>query len=420
MLILLKQATIVDPSSAHNGKTLDILIENGQITAIEKQISKKDATVIQANDLHICTGLVDVGTQICDPGYEHREDMESTADAAAYGGITTVLAAPNTHPVVQSKAEVLYLQNNSKEFPVSFHSIAALSQDLKGEDITEMSDMHEVGALAFSDGKKSIQSAGLIMRALQYVKAFDGIIINHPHDKSIARKGQMHEGIVSTTLGLSGISALSENLMVKRDIELAEYADSRLHLYNISTKEAVAAVKEAKKKGLKVTASVAVMSIAFEDESLTTFDSNYKVLPPLREKEDRKALIKGLKDGTIDFITSGHTPWEKENKSLEFSYADFGVISLQTAFALSRTHLTNFTEEQLVKIWSSNARSIFNLPNATIEVGSQADLTLYQPNDVSTLTESNNQSKSNNTPLMGVALKGKIKGIVNKDQYLVF
>ena len=417
MKFLFKNTTIIDTNSKHNGKTTDVLIEDGKIVEIKKKIDAKDAEIIQYKGLCLSPGWVDVGTQICDPGFEHREDLETASAAAAAGGFTTILAQPNTSPAIQSKSEVLYLQQTTKEFPVTFQAIGALSANLKGENITEMSDMNAVGAIAFSDGKKSVQSTGLLMRAMQYVKAFDGIIINHPHDKEIAGKGQIHEGYVSTTLGLKGIPALAEDLMVRRDIALAEYTDSRLHLSNISTEGAVKEVKAAKKKGLKVTASVAVMNLAYDENNLATFDPNYKVLPPLREKSDQKALVKGLKNGTIDFIASNHTPWEVESKSLEFSYAEFGVISLQTAFSLSVAHLKDFSTEELVQKWSISPREIFGLPAATIKVGEQAELTAFLPNEKITFTVSNNLSKSKNSPLFDSELTGKVVGIFNKKQW---
>ncbi len=417
MKFLFKNATIIDPNSKYNGKTTDVLIEDGKIVEIKKKIEAGQAEIIQIKGICLSPGWVDVGTQICDPGFEHREDLESAAAAAAAGGFTRILAQPNTSPAIQSKSEVLYLEQSTRDFPVTFQAIGALSADLKGENITEMSDMNAAGAIAFSDGDKPVQSTGLLMRALQYVKAFDGIVINHPHDKDIAGKGQVHEGYVSTTLGLKGIPSLAEDLMVRRDIALAEYTDSRLHIANISTEGAVKVIKAAKKKGIKVTASVAVMNLMFDDENVASFDPNYKVLPPLREKSDQKALIKGLKSGTIDFISSNHTPWEAESKSLEFSYAEFGVTSLQTAFSLSNTHLKGFSAEELVQKWSLSPRKIFGLPSATIQVGEEAELTAFLPTEKFTLTTSSNLSKSKNTPLLDTELTGKVVGIFNKKQW---
>ncbi len=414
MDFLFKNATLIDPGGEHHQKTLDVLVKDGIITEIKKNIKAGKGVRVLKN-LHLAPGLVDVGTQVCDPGYEQREDLESVTAAAAAGGFTQLLAQPNTSPYIQSKSEIRYLQSNTADLPVDVRAIGALSVDTKGENITEMSDMHAAGAVAFSDGKKSVQSSGLMLRALQYVKAFDGIVLNAPHDREIAGKGQMHEGYVSTTLGLKGIPALAEEAMVRRDLALAEYTDSRLHISNISTRGAVKAVKEAKKKGLKVTASVAVMNLVFTDADAATFDSNYKVLPPLREKSDRKALIKGLKNGTIDFISSNHTPWEAEHKMLEFSYADFGVISLQTAFSLCLTHLPEFSLEELLRYWSQRPREIFHLSPAHIRVNHSAEITAFSPSKKFTFEAKDIQSKSKNSPLIGKTLQGEIHGIFHKN-----
>lgn len=415
MRILFKKATIVDSQSKYNGKTLDVLVENGCIVEIKKSISDDAAFKVAEKGLCISPGWVDLGAQICDPGLEHREDLDSAAAAAAQGGYTRVLVQPNTQPVLQSKAELTYLHNHSKNLVVNFSAIGALSQDTKGQNITEMADMNSVGAVAFSDGNKSVQSGGLLKRALEYVKAFDGIIINHPHDKEIARKGQIHEGLISTKLGLPGLPSLAENIMVQRDIALAEYTDSKLHLANISTAESVKAVKNAKKKGIKVTASVAAMNIAFETDQLFSFDPQYKVLPPLREKKDRTALIKGLKDGTIDIISSNHVPWEEESKKLEFAYAEFGALGFQTAYSLANEH-SGLSTEVIVEKLSHNVREIFSLPKATIQKGAVAEITAFLPNELHTFTKSDILSKSKNSHSIGHQLIGKVLGVVNNNK----
>ena len=415
MELLFKNATIIDPDGKYHLKVADLLVKNGMVVEIKKNIKAEKNFRILKNR-HLAPGFVDVGTQICDPGYEHREDLESVSAAAAAGGFTTLLAQPNTNPYLQSKSEIRYLQSNSAALPVEVKAVGAVSVDTNGENITEMVDMHTAGAVAFTDGKKSVQSSGLMLRALQYVKAFDGIVMNQPHDKEIAGKGQMHEGYISTTLGLKGIPALAEETMVRRDLALAEYTDSRLHLSNISAKGTVKAIREAKKRGVKVTASVAIMNLVFTEDNLAGFNSNYKVLPPLREKSDRKALIKGLKNGTIDFISSNHTPWEAEHKELEFSYADFGVINLQTAFSLCTNYLSEFSLEELVRFWSTNPRRIFGLPQAHIEVGQKADISVFMPTEKYTFNGSDILSKSKNSPLIGQTLQGRITGIINKNQ----
>lgn len=415
MRILFQKVTIADSQSKHHGKTTDLLIEDGKIVEIKKNIEATDALIISEKGLHLSPGWVDVGVQVCDPGFEHREDLHTVAAAAAAGGFTNVLVQPNTLPVLQSKAQVTYLENVTFNEIVRFHAVGALSENTEGKNITEMSDLHFAGVKAFSDGKKSIQSSGLMLRALQYVKAFEGIVINHPHDKEIARNGQVHEGFISTSLGLPGLPSMAEELMVQRDIALLEYTGSRLHISNISTAGSVALVKAAKKKGLNISASVAALNLAFEAEQLQTFNPMFKVLPPLREKEDRKALVKGLKEGVIDFISSNHTPWEEEAKKLEFSYAEFGALGLQTSYSLSVMHGKLSTEDLVTKL-SHRPREIFGLPEATIAKGSFADLTAFLPAEEYTFSADKILSKSKNSPMLGQELTGRVLGIVNKGQ----
>jgi dihydroorotase len=265
MQLLIKKATIIHPDSPHNGQQMDVLIKDGIIAKIGKRVTSDEGQVIDSQGIHISAGWLDVGVQVCDPGYEHREDLESVAAAAMAGGFTGIATQPNTDPTVHSKSQVLYLKNNTRDGLVDFYPMAAVSQDCEGKDITEMIDMYHAGAVAFTDGENSIQDNGMMMRALQYVKTFDGLVINHPHDKSVATGGQMHEGMMSTSLGMKGIPNLSEDLMVVRDLFLAEYTNSKLHLSNISTAYAVDLVRRAKRKGVKVTASVAALNLAFTD-----------------------------------------------------------------------------------------------------------------------------------------------------------
>lgn len=420
MQLLIKKATIIHPNSSHNGQQMDVLIKDGIIVKIGKRITAEDAQIVDSQGIHLSPGWLDIGVQVCDPGYEHREDLESVSAAAMAGGFTGIATQPNTDPTVHSKSQVLYLKNNTRDGLVDFYPMAAVSQDCEGKDITEMIDMYHAGAVAFTDGKKSIQDNGMMMRALQYVKTFDGLVINHPHDKSVASGGQMHEGIVSTSLGMKGIPNLSEDLMVVRDLFLAEYTDSKLHLSNISTAYAVDLVRKAKRKGIKVTASVSALNLAFTDTQLEDFDSNFKVLPPLREKTDQRELIKAVADGTIDFVTSNHVPWHEESKVLEFSYADFGAIGLETAFGLTnKTLAKKLTINQLIEKFAIQPRTILNIPIPEIKEGAAANLTIFQPEEEWTFTEKDIFSKSKNTPLIGEILQGKVLGVVNGQQVFI-
>ena len=418
--LLIRNATIVDPNSRHNGKERDVLIRNGIIETIKAKITGVKGKEVDVKGACLSPGWLDVGIQSGDPGFEHREDLESVARAAAAGGYTGVVCQPNTMPVTHSKTEVLYLKNRTKENLVNFYPLGAVSQNCEGSDITEMNDMHQAGAVAFTDGEKSIQDSGLMKRALQYVKSFDGLIMNYPQDRNLAHKGQMHEGVISTTLGMKGIPALAEELMTGRDISLAEYTDSNLHLSSISTSGSISLIKEARSNGVNVTASVAALNLTLDDENLLGFDSNYKVLPPLREKNDIKALLKGLKNGHIDFITSNHSPHDEESKKLEFPLADFGVIGLETTYALLNTHLgKQCSQEEFVNWLSINARKILRLAVPTIEAGEKANLTIFDPNKEWTYSKDQIQSKSHNSPFIGTTFKGKVLGIVNNGQALL-
>ena len=419
-MLLLKNVTIVAPYSDLNGQISDILINNtGEIEKIDARITpSKDVKVFQREGTCVSIGWLDVGTQTGDPGFEHREDLISTARAAMVGGFTGIAPFPNTSPSIHSKSEILYIKNKAQSYLVDFYPIGAISEDCKGKDIAEMVDMYHAGAIAFSDGRKPIADAGLLLRGVQYAKIFDGLLFNFPFDKTLAPHGQIHEGSVSTSLGLPAISSMSEELMLQRDLQLVEYADSRLHFHTISTARSVEFIRQAKKQGLKVTASVAAMNLCFDDSILRGFDTNYKVMPPLREKSDIEALLKGLKDGTIDFIVSNHTPIDSEGKELEFPYAEFGTIGLETAFPMINQFLhKKLNINQLVQYFGINPRKVLGLEIPEITEGVVANLTLFNPDENWTFTEKDIFSKSKNTPLLGKIQRGRVDGVVNKGQY---
>lgn len=416
MQLLLKNARIFNGTS--ESQRQDLLIQNGIIEAIADHIATPNgAEVWESTDLCVSPGWLDIGVHAADPGYEHRENLETATAAAAEGGFTAIACFPNTDPALHTKSEVLYIKNKSAGLPVKCYPIGAISQDCEGKDLAELFDMHAAGAIAFSDGKRAVQDAGLLLRALQYSQAFKGLVINVPHHKTIAAGGQMHEGVMSTSLGLKGIPALAEELMVQRDLSLLEYSEGRLHIHLISTAKSVALIRAAKKSGLAVTASVAVANLCFTDEKLVDFDSNWKLMPPLRSKADTTALVEGLLDGTIDFICSNHTPWHEEAKNLEFPYADFGMIGLETSFALSRTFLDEkLSINDLVQKMSLAPRQILGISTPKIAVGEAAELTVFDPNAEWTLEAKNIRSKSKNTPFIGQTFKGKVIGIVTGKQ----
>ncbi|MBI1224816.1 MAG: amidohydrolase family protein [Bacteroidetes bacterium] len=418
MELLIKNVILVQPGAKQLGAPTDIFLKNGKIDSIGQALDVDGVLIFEADGACVSPGWLDLGTLVGDPGFEHREDFKSVGKAAAAGGFTAIACLPNTAPATHSKSEVQYVRSRSEQSIVDFLPIGAVSHDCAGKDITEMYDMQAAGAIAFSDGKKSVQDSGLMLRALQYVKPFDGVVLNRPHDKTMAPSGQMHEGLMSTSLGMKGIPALAEELMLRRDIYLTEYTGSRFHAFNISTAGSVELVREAKARGLQVTASVAAMNLTCDDHLLHDFDPNFKVIPPIRELADMEALRAGLVDGTIDCITSNHTPLDPEAKNLEFPFADFGAIGLETAFGLSWMHLSNsMTIHQLVQHLAVLPRIILNLPVEKIEVGASANLTIFDPKSEWTFAPQNIFSKSKNTPFIGWRLKGKVLGVVNKGRF---
>ncbi len=415
MNILIRAAKIIDTGSSHHNTVKDILIEHGVIKKIGANLrNPQKYREVKFKNLHVSTGWVDMNANFCDPGFEQKETVETGCRAAAAGGFTHVCVMPNTSPVVQSKGMVEYLLNKAKNSPVTVLPVGALTQDCAGKELAELYDMFHAGAVAFSDGLKPSPSAGLVERALLYVKAFGGLIMMHPEDKSISKNGVMHEGKVSTLLGLPAMPAFAEEVSVARDLHVLEYAASRLHFMDVSVKKSVELIRAAKKKKLNATASVNVANLWASDEAVGSYDTNRKVNPPLRTKPDVEALIKALADGTVDTIASQHQPQDEECKKLEFDKADFGVESLEATYAVANTCLADFSAEQMVDLLSTNARKILGLTPSGVREGNEADLTLFAPDFKWTFEEKDIQSRSKNNPWVGEKLTGKALGILAK------
>lgn len=404
---------MIDPQSSYHDKVVDLLIEDGVIKNIGARITAKDET-IEAKGLCVSPGWVDVFADYKEPGYEHKETIASGLAAAAAGGFTDVLLAPNTQPVVSTKSIVQYVQQAAAGNAVSLHPIGAATQNAEGKELAEMLDMRANGAVAFGDGWKPVQNANLALKALEYVKAFNGIMIQMPIDASLAAGGLMNEGIVSTGLGMAGIPALGETIMLHRDIQLLRYTGSKLHVTGITTAESVAMIKKAKAEGLNITCSVTPYHLALTDDILSSYDSAYKVAPPLRSETDRMALVKGLKDGVIDCIASHHRPHEWDAKTKEFEYAADGMAVQELTFNILWDVLKKYvTIDRLVEAMTTIPRDIFGLPQAGIAKGSKASLTLFTTEGNNTLAAENAKSAGMNNPFAGKALNGKIIGVIN-------
>ncbi len=414
MNILLKKVLIADSISSHYNTVKDIFIQDGSIHSIGEDITRAADTIIDGTHLIASPGWIDVFADFADPGFEHKETLATGAAAAVAGGFTRVFVLPNTQPVTASKTGVEYIVQKSTALPVHIHPLGAVTRLCEGKELAEMYDMQNSGAIAFSDGLSPVQSSGILVKALQYVKAFGGVLVQVPVDKSIGAQGLMNEGIISTQLGLPGMPAIGEELIIQRDIELLRYTGSRLHITGISTANSIALIKKAKEDGLDITCSVTPYHLLFCDEDVQTYDTNLKVNPPLRTAADRTALQQAVTDGLVDCVATHHLPQHWDDKTCEFEYARPGMTGLQTAFVTVQTALPELSNERLVNIFSANARRIFGLPGATIEEGEKAELTVFTHGGKTILSAENNKSKSLNTPLLNRELTGTVVAVVNK------
>ncbi|MFT7587984.1 MAG: dihydroorotase [Limisphaerales bacterium] len=422
MKVLLRAATIIDPDSTQglHKQTKDILLENGIIKAIADSIDDAKADqVITSDSLHVSQGWFDTFAHFCDPGEEYKEDLHSGNQAAAAGGFTSVCLIPSTSPVLHSKSEIEYIRRKTESYPVEVHPFGAVSRNLKGREITEMVDMRAAGALAFTEGAEPLRHPGLMLRSLQYVKPFNGVIINVPLEKELAGSASIHEGETSTLMGMPGIPDLAESLMVQRDIELCEYTNSKVHFAMLSTSRAVQQLRKARKAGIRVTAGVAAYQLLLNDTSVSGFDSLYKVNPPLRGESDRLAILEAVKDGTIDLVCSNHIPQHEDGKKLEFEYASAGINGLETSFAVMNTALSEIMEvEDRITLLTSGPRKVFGLNNPKIEVGAEASLTLFDPEKEWIPQADKLKSRARNNPFIGKKLKGAVLGICNRGQFV--
>jgi len=416
MNILIKSAIIIDSKSEFHNTTQDVLIEKGVITNISNSIDNpKNYKEIKLDNLHLSQGWFDSSVSFGEPGYEERETIQNGLKTAAYSGFTTVAVNANTNPVIDCNADITFLNSKANTNAVTLLPIGALTVASKGEHLAELYDMNTAGAVAFYDYKKPIANPNLMKIALQYASNFNGLVCSFPQENKISGNGVMNENETSTKLGLKGIPALAEELQVVRDLFLLEYTGGKLHIPTISTKTSVALIREAKKKNLDVTCSVAIHNLYFTDAVLTDFDTNFKVLPPLRTQTDIDALIEGVKDGTIDMVTTDHNPIDIEEKKIEFDHANYGSIGLESAFGALQNI---FTIKKTIDILTKG-KIRFGIKHTPININTPANLTLFNPDIKYAFSKKDIVSKSKNAIFENENLKGKVYGIIANNQVVL-
>jgi dihydroorotase len=423
MKVLLRSVRIIDKASPLHGQVKDVLIHKGTVAQIGDNLSADGCTLREGEGWCLSPGWLDMRVASRDPGYEHKEDLNSVREAAVRGGFTEIMLLPNSRPVVDSKDTLNYVRQAGHVGPLRIHVAAAVTKGAEGQDFTEMIDLYKSGAAAFTDGEHPIQNADILLKSLLYLRPHNALLINRPEDRQLTLYGQMNEGVTSTLLGLKGMPALAEEMMLMRDLKLLAYVLNQevvpaqalplLHVSLISTGRAVELIREAKAQGLPVSCDIAAHQLVYDDTSLLDFDTNLKVNPPFRTPADIQALRAGLADGTIDCLVSDHSPHDEESKNLEFDHADFGMIGLETAFALARIH-SGLSVEDIVEKFTSHPRRILRLPASVVAEGNAANLTIFRPDEEWDFSKT--ASKSKNSPFLGKTLVGKVVGVINQDQ----
>lgn len=418
--LLLRNFRIIDPQSEYNNQSVDLLITAGTITEIAEggtlESGRADQTVEIAGAC-VSPGWLDMQVHLCDPGYEFKESLQALATAARIGGFTGVVCYPNTLPVVDNSQMVYSLLNRAAHLPVDMYFTGTISEGGNGKELAEVYDMSQAGAIAFTDGTHPIQSSGLLLRALQYMRPFDALILRYPQDNSVAANGQMNEGEQSTLLGMKGIPEMAESIALARDLQLIAYAPGRVHFQPLTGTESLRLVAEAKMQHTTISAATTAAHLAFDDTVIDTFDPHFKLNPPLRNKEQVLALRQAVKEGVIDVICSGHQPQSIEEKNLEFELADPGMLGLQTAFSLAYMHLVEthiIALDRLIELISIEPRRILALPPVSVSTGAEANLTLFLPEGKWTLESQHLPSRAKNTPLAGKSLNGQVLGTYHK------
>ncbi|HHW07930.1 MAG TPA: dihydroorotase [Clostridia bacterium] len=409
MMLLLKGGRVIDPANDLDD-IRDVLIADGKIKAVDRNIQAADAVVYDVTGKIVSPGWIDMHVHLREPGFEHKETIYTGTRAAVAGGITAVAAMPNTNPVADNQSVIAFVKDKGRQVGYAkVFPIGAITKGSQGEELAEIGDMYEAGAVAISDDGKPVMNGQLMRLAMEYARMFDLPVISHAEDLKLANDGFMHEGYVSTVLGFRGIPSVAEEAMVARDLLLAQMTDSRLHIAHVSTKGAVEMIREAKKRGIPVTAEVTPHHLTLTDEAVQSFDTSTKVNPPLRAREDQEALLQGLVDGTIDVIATDHAPHAGEEKEVEFAYAPFGLIGLETMVPLvvdRLVHQGRLTWKDAIAKVTVNPARILGLELGTLTVGQAADITVIDPEKVARVDKERFYSMARNTPFDGWDLKG--------------
>ncbi|MCX7843400.1 MAG: dihydroorotase [Clostridia bacterium] len=411
MKILIKNGYLVDPKANRNG-LYDIIIDEGKVWEIGNNLEVSGGDIIDASGKYVLPGFVDAHCHLRDPGFEYKEDIESGTRSAAAGGFTSIACMPNTNPPADNEAVIKYILNKAKhEGVINVFPIGAISKGLKGEELSEIGELKFAGAVAISDDGRPVKSASLMKKAMLYASMFDITVISHCEDLELADEGVMNEGYYSTVMGLKGIPAAAEEVMVSRELILSEYTGTPVHIAHVSTELSVELIRNAKKRGVNVTAETCPHYFSLTDEACDGFNTLAKVNPPLRTKKDAAAIIEGLRDGTIDIIATDHAPHHLDEKNVEFNIAANGIVGFETALPLAVTYLVkpgHLTMEQLVHKLCVNPSKILGLSKGSIEVGQAADITIIDVNEVNTVNVAKFKSKSKNSPYDGFKLTGAV------------
>jgi dihydroorotase len=414
MKILIKEGHILDPSEKLN-KTGSILIEDGKVKGYPSDTKKleKDPTieVINAQGMIVAPGFIDMHVHLREPGFEHKETIRTGCRAAAAGGFTSVVCMPNTNPVNDNASVTEYILLKARtEGIVNVFPIGAITKGEKGETLAEIGEMWEAGCVGISDDGRSVMNSRVMRHAMEYVKAFGIPVISHAEDIDLSGHGVMNEGFTSTVLGLRGIPSASEEVMVARDITLAELTGAHLHIAHVSTAGAVRLIRDAKKRGVKVTAEATPHHFTLTDRAILNYDTNAKVNPPIRSQEDVDAIREGLKDGTIDVIATDHAPHSEDEKKVEFDLAPFGISGLETALPVSLKLVQDgvLTLPELITHLTFNPAKIIGVDRGTLKVGATADLVIFDPDKTVTVDREKFRSKGKNTPFHGWQLSGSV------------